>query len=319
MGQLPDLDATLVFFKVVELRSFRGAARALRIPKSTVSRKVAELEEQLGARLLQRDTRKTSVTGAGQTYYDKATLALGALGEAASAVTDLQSEPRGSLRISVPVTFARNLMPALLREYLRMHPAVVPVVDASDRQVDLVNERIDVAVRVGPLPDSSVIAHSLPGARQRLVASPDYLARRGVPDAPAALRDHDCLVAGLGRSATWTFGDARKPISVTVTPRIASNDLSLLLDAAIDGFGIARLPSLLAHDALHREEVQPVLDAYMHESRPLHIIYPSGRHLSPTVRAFVDLLRARWRPDAHGAGGLVRSSRGSRSSPNDRR
>jgi DNA-binding transcriptional LysR family regulator len=117
-----------------------------------------------------------------------------------------------------------------------------------------------------------------------------------MPDTPAELRDHDCLVAGLGNSATWTFADARKPISVTVTSRIASSDLSLLLDAAIDGFGIARLPSLLSRDALRREEVRPVLDAYMRESRPVHVIYPSGRHLSPTVRAFVDLLRARWRP-----------------------
>jgi DNA-binding transcriptional LysR family regulator len=296
MGQRIDVDGALVFVKVVEEGSFRGAARALGIPKSNVSRKVTELEEHLGARLLQRTTRHVGLTDAGAAYYRHATIAVATLQDAERAVSDLQEKPTGMLRLTASINFGLLFLPAVVREFLAEHPEVQVTIDLSDRMVDLVEEGFDLAIRAGALPDSSFVAQRLGGTQLGIFASPGYLKKRGIPKTPDELAVHDCLIYGLSLATTWAFRGVRKPRQLPVTGRLVSNNYLFLRDAATAGLGIVRAPELIALEGLRRGRLQTVLDDFLLPETPIHVIYPSARQLSPKVRAFVAFLKTRFSP-----------------------
>jgi len=294
MGRSFDPMSALVFVKVVEEGSFRGAAKALGIPKSNASRKVAELEARLGARLLQRTTRRIALTAAGAAYHRQAARAAAALEDAEHAVAELEAEPRGVLRISASFNFGLPFLPEIVREYLGSFPHTRVAVNLTDRFVDLVEEGMDLAIRAGPLPDSSLVAYRLGGTQLTLFASPGYLERRGRPTRPEELAEHDCLVYGLSSSATWTFQVPGRPAQVHVQGRLAADSYLLLREAAVAGLGIARLPAFLALEPGRRGALEEVLADLTPPEAPVHAVYPSARHVPRRVRAFVKLLKDRF-------------------------
>jgi DNA-binding transcriptional LysR family regulator len=289
-----DLNAVMTFAKVVELRSFRAAARALGIPKSTVSRKVAELEDSLGARLLERTTRSLRLTDAGAAYQLRVSPALDALREAEHAIEQQRAAPSGRLKITTTVEGGPSVLAPILTEYLELYPDVELRVELTDRRVDLVEEGFDLAIRAGSLPDSTLVARRLgtPGCL-RVYASPAYLRKHGEPCHPRELTAHSCLLMSAQSSpAEWAFRQKKKPFSVKVRGRAEANSFVLLRELAVAGHGIARLPEYIAAEQASR--LRLILDAFTPEPLPWHAVYPSARNLSPKVRALVDLLEARF-------------------------
>lgn len=297
MDNLPDLNALQVFTAVVDAQGFRGAARALGLPKSTVSRKLADLEAHLGLRLLQRTTRKVALTDAGEAFYRQCAPALAALVEAQKCLVETQAAPRGQLRITAPQSFAELFLGPVLERFYRQYPEVRVTLDLSDRYVDLITEGFDLALRAGDLPDSSLVARAVGGpeaqasGRFRCYASPAYLAAHGTPRTPRDLSAHACIFYGsTERGAKWTFVLRRRRVLVPIKPRIACNSFFVLIDAALAGQGIARVPSFFAAEAEAKGTLVPVLDDFAVPPAALHAVYPSAHNLSPRVRAFLDLL-----------------------------
>lgn len=297
-GQSPELAGAAVLVKVVEEGSFRGAARALGMPKSSVSRRVAELEERLHVRLLQRTTRRVGLTDAGRAYFDRAAAALLTLEEAERAARDLQAEAEGTLRLSAPVNFGVLMLPQLVADFLSAHPKVRVDAELSDRQVDLIEERFDVAIRASELRDSSLVAHRLGGAQARVVASTAYLRRRGRPEVPSDLAEHACLIYGSPGRDRWGFVVGGRRVSVDVTGPFWANSHLALCDAAAAGLGVARVPGIVSDGALAEKRLCALLEPYLPPDVALHVVYPSARYLPAKVRAFVTFLRERLAPGA---------------------
>lgn len=295
---VPDLNAISAFAKVVELKSFRAAAAALAVPKSTVSRKVAELEDALGARLLERTTRSLRLTDAGRAYHLRVAPALDSLLEAEHAVEEQSAKPSGRLRLTMTIEGGQTLLGPVLSEYLRRYPDVKVEVELTDRRVDLVEEGFDVAIRAGALADSSLIAKKLgQRGRIRLYGSAEYLRKRGTPRHPRELTEHDCLIMTAQSSPTvWTFREKRKALPVKVRAHAEANSFLLLRDLAANGHGLARLPDYLAAQATGRSKLVSLLDEFLPEPMPWHVVYPSARNLSPKVRALVELLEKGFDP-----------------------
>jgi DNA-binding transcriptional LysR family regulator len=285
-----DLDEILAFTRVVQGGSFTAAASALGMPKSTVSRKVSELEARVGARLLQRTTRTLSLTDIGRVYYEHCVRIVAEIEEAELAVKSLQSTPRGLLRVTAPLAF--SMLGPILAEYLMRYPDVRIDLLCTDRRVDLVEERFDLALRAGATPDSSVIARRLGQVRRRLVAAPQVLKKLGKPKDLADLETKPCL-AFAPEGSTWELERGAKIASVAVMPRLVVNDYEMLLSVVRAGFGIALLPEHLCADDLREGRLVPVLDSWSAPEVPVFALYPSARHLTPTVMALLELLRQR--------------------------
>ena len=287
-----DLNAASVFAKVVSTGSFTRAARELGMPKSTVSRKVAELEERLGARLLQRTTRKLNLTEVGRTFYRHAARAVSEIETAEQAVMALEQAPRGRLRVSAPPDL--EFLGPICAEFLRDHPEVHLELVGTDRIVDLVEEAYDVAIRAGPLVDSSLRARRLMSWEGFLVASPRYLEQRGAPTVPEQLVTHDCIAFGTGSDRIeWTLRSGRKTASVQVLGRFVTNDFRAMGDALAAGVGIAVMPAFRCTAEVLAGRLSRVLPEWSAPEESLHAVYPSHRQVSPKVTAFVELLRAR--------------------------
>jgi DNA-binding transcriptional LysR family regulator len=290
-----DLDEILVFTRVVQGGSFTAAAKALRMPKSTVSRKVSELEARVGARLLQRTTRTLSLTDVGRVYYEHCVRIVAEIEEAQLAVAQLESTPRGLLRVTVPLGLA--ILGPILAEYLARYPDVRIELLCTDRRVDLIEERFDLALRAGETPDSSLIARRLGQIRRRLVAAPQVAKKLGKPRELADLETKPCL-AFAPEGSTWELERGAKTAKVTVQPRLVVNDYDMLKSVARAGFGIALLPEHLCADDLREGRLVPVLDSWSAPEVPVFALYPSARHLSPAVTALLELLRQRLSFDA---------------------
>lgn len=293
MSQL-DLNALSSFVAVVEHRSFRAAARSLSVPKSTVSRRVASLEEQLGVQLLQRTTRTVTLTDVGDSFYQRCSQALSTINDAAREVRQSEASPRGVLRLTAPITFAEHFLGDIIAEFLRENPDVRVTLDLTDRYVDLVAEGYDLALRAGSLADSTLKARLLGTNPLVMVASPAYLSAHGTPKTPADLLDHDCIVySTTERSAKWPLLVKRAVTPVPVRARVAVNSFMLARDFAAAGLGIARMPSGFSEELEDAGTLVRVMTEYMPPPSPLHAVFPPGPHLSPRVRAFVDLLSQR--------------------------
>jgi len=285
-----DLNELLVFTRVVQAGSFTAAARRLKMPKSSVSRKVSDLEERIGARLLHRTTRKLGLTDAGRIYFERAAPIVSDIEQVDQAVGELQAAPRGLLRVTAPLSFA--LIGPMVAAFLERYPDVHVELVCSDRVVNLVEEGFDVAIRAGHLVDSALIARRLGAFKRVLVASAGYLKRHGRPKSAADLEKHPCIVFGSSPTPTlWTLHSGEKRIDVRVPARLLANDMDLMLDAARAGIGIAWLPEHLLVGDLARGRLKRVLADWTSPETPVHAVYPSARHLSPKVLAFVELLR----------------------------
>lgn len=283
-----DLNEIMIFAKVAQAGSFTAAARELGMPKSTVSRKVSELERRLGARLLQRTTRKLSLTDVGRAYYERSQRIVSEIEEAERAVSNLQQAPRGRLRITAPLNF--GFLGPVVATFLERHVDVQVELVCTDRVVGLVEEGFDVAIRVGHLADSTLVARTVARMRGYLVASPGYLDKRGRPKLPEDLANHQCLVFGAGPSG-WRLRRDKKDLDVSVRARLSVNDFDVLYAAVLGGLGIALLPAFRSVTEMRTHRFERVLDAWCSPEMPIHAVYPSSRHLSPTMKAFLDQLQ----------------------------
>ena len=290
-----DLNEMIVFARVVQAGSFRSAATELGMPKSTVSRKVSELEARLKARLLQRTTRKLSLTDVGRTYYDYCARILSEIEDAERAVGSLQDAPRGLLRVTAGTS--SGWMGPIVGEFLKRYPEVRLELSCTGRVVDLIEERFDLGIRAGALADSTLVARSLGTVRWFLVATSMYLKRRGRPKSPDDLKTHDCLLFGAGAvSSGVRLQNGEQSAQVTVTPRMIVNDFDILRAGANAGLGITILPAFYCVEDLRARKLERVLHDWSVPATPIHVVYPSTRHISQKVQAFVDYLQRRMTP-----------------------
>jgi DNA-binding transcriptional LysR family regulator len=290
-----DLNEIVVFAKVVETGSFVGASRELDMPKSTVSRKVSELEERLGARLLQRTTRKLSLTDVGRAFHRHASRVVAEAEEAELVVSRMQEVPRGLLRVTVPLSFGHYA--PMAASFLKRYPEVELEMVCTDRVVDLIQDGFDIAIRAGQLADSSLVARSLGALESYLVASPSFLKKNGRPTDPSELERVDCIVFGAGADrASWKLSRKGKTLSVKVRARFTVNDFDFLGEAVLGGLGVAMIPVDRCIDQLRTKRLERLLTEWSPPKIPLHAVYPSTRHLSPKVKAFVDHLREQLSP-----------------------
>ncbi len=296
-----DYNDMVLFVKVVENGSFIEASRRLGVPKSTVSRKVAELENTLGVLLLQRTSRKLKLTDTGQAYFDRCVALVAGIEEANLAVTTEQPTPRGSLKVSAPITLGTHILGPWLMEFVQLYPEVELDVELTNRAVNLVEEQIDVTFRVGGLKDSSLIARKLWPAPYRLCANPSYLKRHGIPHVPKDILQHTCI--RIRYTSTWSFVSPTGELE-TILPsgRIVVNDVTLACQAALAGQGLVYLPNIFVADYFKNEDLIPVLDDWPSHPRHVYAIYPTNRHLSAKVRALLDfiILKVKGRPEWFG-------------------
>jgi len=287
--------AMQAFARVAESGSFSAAARQLRQSKSLVSRQVADLEANLGVRLIQRTTRSLSLTEAGLAYYDKAQRILAELEEAELAIGQLQANPRGRLRVAAPMSFSILHLAPALPDFLARYPEIDIAIEMNDRVVDLLEEGFDLALRIGRLADSRLLARKLAPMRRVIAASPDYLARFGSPQKPQDLKQHRCLCySNRGVAEEWRFIGQ----SVEVKGRVHANNGDLLREMALNGLGIVDLPIFLVEDDLRSGALMPLLEDFLKQDGGLHAVYPRAPYLAPKVRVFIDFLAARWSTDS---------------------
>lgn len=285
-----------LFIRVVEAGSFSKAAADLGLTQPTATKHIAELERRLGSRLLHRSTRGVTPTEIGTLYYDKCRVIARELEEADNLAALLQSRLSGTLRISAPVAFGRRVLVPLVLQFMKEHPQVQIDLGFEDRYVNLVEQGIDVALRLGRLADSSLGARTLGSNPWVLVASPDYLQRRGLPDGPHALAQHDALIySTVQGDDRWHLSDRwGQALQVPVKGPMRSNNLSALLAAARAGFGIAALPWYVAHESVRTETLQALLTDWSLPAQQIHAVYPSPRLLPSKVSGFVSWLEGRF-------------------------
>ncbi|MGU5717556.1 LysR substrate-binding domain-containing protein [Aeromonas taiwanensis] len=285
-----DFNQVVVFVKVVQAGSFSAAARLLGLPTSTVSHRVAMLEARLGVTLLQRTTRRLHLTEAGQIYFEHASAGLVHVFDAEAAMTESREEPCGLLRITAPVDIGDQILSSLLAQMRSRWPKVDVELVLMNRYVDLVAEGVDVAIRTGPLKDSTLIARQVGVARWALFASPDYLASASAIEAPQALRHHACLqFTSLGKESWDLQDEAANSVTVPLSRQTLINDVGLIMTMVLAGEGVALLPSYLCRQACDEGRLVAVLPQWQGKADPIHIVYPRQRFMPPRLRAFVDL------------------------------
>ena len=287
------IDSVAVFAEVAERGSFSGAAKHLNRSAAAVTRAVAELEARLGVRLLNRTTRAVSVTEAGQRFLVGARRVLADLAEIEQGAAGQGQAPRGELRVTAPIVFGRRHVLPLVTDFLGQYPEVSVRLALIDRPADLVEDGLDVAIRIGALADTSAIAVRIGEMRRIAVASPGYLRRRGRPKSPPDLAGHDVIAfAGIDRVERWRFAGG---VEARIKPRLIVNTAEAAIDAAIAGFGITRVLSYQAADALADRRLVRLLREQEGGATPVHVVYPEGRHPPPKLRVFLDTIVPRLR------------------------
>lgn len=284
------------FIGVVETTSVSAAARRLGLSKSVISKRVSDLEAMLGAELLQRSSRRVAPTDAGLQFYQRACSILRQLDEAAEDVSAEHQALRGHLRIALPMSFGRSLIAPMLYPLLAQNPDLSMSLDFEDRRVDLLGEGYDLGVRIGRLPDSSLVARKLADSRRLIVASPGYLAEHGRPQSLDDLARHRCIAyANQPVAQQWAFEPARKgepPRSVPVHARISANNGEAICDMAVAGLGLAVLPDFIAAEPLRQGRLQVALSRPAPLGEGVYAVFPASRHRSRKLRVVVDTLVA---------------------------
>jgi len=288
--QMDTLSAMKLYCHIVEAGQLSIAADQLNLSKGAVSKQLAKLEAHLGGRLLNRTTRRLTPTEVGIAFYERAKQILESVEEAECVVTGLTIEPSGTLRINAPMSFGFLHMGELLAKYQQKYPKVTIEIDLHDRQIDLVEEGYDLALRIATLKDSSLIARKIAPCHIVTCASPSYLEKHGEPKVPRDLKKHQCLLYAYSDSVrSWAFEDKEgKKQQVNVNGTLTANNGNLICDAVTNGMGIARLPTFIVGDAIKNGEAKIILDGWRAKPENISLLYPSSRHLSAKVKTFVD-------------------------------
>jgi DNA-binding transcriptional LysR family regulator len=286
-----DYDDVALFTRVVQTGSFTAAAAALSLPKSSVSRRVARLEQDLGVRLLQRTTRRLTLTDAGQGFFERVRTAIAGLQEAATAVREAGSEPRGSVRMTAPVDAFTLGLGEAISEFVKRYPGIQIELALTSRLVDLVGEGFDLAVRAGVLKDSTLIARKVGPSEAGLFASPAYLRRRGRPKRLADLGEHECLLYRVrGGRTRWQLTGPSGEESVEVRGAVSADEMSFLASVASAGVGIGLLPLEVVHATVRRGELVPVLPQYRATGAAVCVVLPSSVFVPSRVALLRDHL-----------------------------
>src|ERR1041384_5883064 len=286
-----DLNDIVVFTKVVETKSFTGAAEQLGLPKSTVSRKLAQLEERLGVRLVQRTTRKLALTDIGQAYYERCARIVADVAAAEQLVTDMQSTPRGRLRMTAPVDLSMRYLGSIIADFLAVHSDINIELEASARTVDLIGEGFALAVRFGTRPESTLIARRLCSISTVMCASPAYLAKRGTPTTIEELDEHDrVLFTPSPRTQSWTMSHGDQIYEFGRPARFASNNVGAVYEAAAAGAGIALITDFMGARGRERGIPAYVLPDWTGRAIEVNAVYPARQNLPPQISLFLDHL-----------------------------
>ena len=281
------IDAMTAFVAVADLQGFAPAARKLGLSPSGVTRLVAALEDRLGARLLQRTTRSVTLTDVGARYLERARRILADVEEAEISAQAERMAPSGRLVVSAPIGFGRLHVSPVMSAYLKRYPEVSGELRLSDRMINLVEDGVDLAVRIGHLANSSLVARNVGDMRRIVVASTDYLKQRGEPKTPADIAGHDTIQFG---ASDWHFVEDGREVRVACTPRFITNSADAALLHAEQGGGLTRVMAYQAADAIKAGRLKVVLAKFEQPPLPIHIVYPTSRLLSAKVRTFVDLV-----------------------------
>ena len=280
-----------VFTTVVELGSFSAASNKLGINKSAVSKKISALETQLGVKLIQRTTRKLSLTEAGEQYYSYIQQAHTLIQDAEDAVTSLQGCAKGHLKISMPMVFGQMHIVPLLAEFLAQYPDIKLTIAMDDQHVDVVKAGLDMVIRIGALTDSSLIAKKLAPCHSVLCASPAYFKRCGTPQTLSELKQHNCLFYSYFKAGTeWTFNGPNGTERIKPTGNVQINNSEALTQLMLDGVGIAQMPLFLVEDKLANGELVPCLDAYQLPEHGIYALYPQRQFMPEKLKVFLDYL-----------------------------
>jgi DNA-binding transcriptional LysR family regulator len=289
------LTSLAAFVRTVELGSQAAAAAELGLSRTMLGRHLQALEQHLGVRLLHRTTRKQSLTEAGMAFFERCSAALQELEAAEQSVSSLQAEPSGVLRLNAPMSFGAHHLASAIAAFTARHPKVRVELTLNDRVVDLVEEGYDLAVRIGRLAPSSLIARRLARCRVALCASPRYLERHGTPEHPADLARHDCLLYSYAAERDqWTFRNGAEEATVRIAGSFVANNGDALVAAAVAGQGIVLQPTFIVGDALRSGALVRLLPGWETPGLAIHAVYPHRRGLTPKVRGFVDLLVERF-------------------------
>ena len=296
---MADLRTLAIFVKVAERKSFVRAAADLGITQSGVSNAIKRLEEQTGTRLLARTTRRVSLTDDGAAFFDRCRQALDEIDEAEQVLKEAQLTPSGNLRVDLPVSFGRLKVVPLLGPFQARYPDVRLGVSFNDRYIDLIEEGVDICVRVGVLHDSSLIAKRLTGSPQRVVGTPAYFAKHGRPKTPDDLANHNCLAftyRDTRLARLWRFATADGQRTLSPRGNMTFSDGAAVCEATCAGYGLAQLHDYYLDHEIARGKLVSVLDRFSPTPEPIWLVYPQTRNLTPKVRAFVDFMAAQFRP-----------------------
>jgi DNA-binding transcriptional LysR family regulator len=285
------IDAMQAFVAVADLQGFAPAARKLGLSPSGVTRLIAALEDRLGARLLQRTTRQVALTDVGARYLERVRRILSDVEEAEGSAEGERTRPIGRLVVSAPVGFGRLHVSPVMTAYLTRYPEVVGELRLSDRMINLVEDGVDLAVRIGHLPDSSLVARHVGETRRIVVASPGYLKRRGEPKTPEAIASHATIQFGaVTASPEWQFVEDGREARVACTPRLTTNSADAAIQYAEQGGGLTRVLAYQAAAAIKDGRLRVVLAKFEQPALPIHVVYPTSRLLSAKVRTFIGLV-----------------------------
>lgn len=295
---MPDTEDFAIFVRVVELGSLSAAGRDMRLSAAVVSNRIARLEKDVGTRLLNRTTRHVSLTEEGSSYYDHCVVILNELEQAESAITSVNAEPRGPIKITAPTVFGRLHVAPHVPRFLERHPQMQVRLHLTDALVDLVQERVDLAIRIAELTDSTSIVRTLAPNRRLIVASPDYLKAHPAPKEPEDLLDHNCLLLRFpgSKQFRWTLQGREGPVTLRVSGNMDSNSGEALRDWCLAGQGLALKSLWEIVDDLNEGRLVPVLTEFPPPSHAIYAMYPHSQHVPPRVRAFIDFLAETYGP-----------------------
>lgn len=284
-----DLNEISIFLEVVQCGGFSKAAKKLGMPNSTVSSKISSLEKRLATTLIQRTTRQLRITQVGQSYFEHCTRGLQEIQNAERDVVAAQAEPHGLLRISAPIDLGGKVLPPVLSRYQEKFPKVKVELHLTDTITDLVGEKFDMALRVGKLDDSSLVARKVGHANYGLYAAPNYLKARGKPLHPLNLKEHTCLTFQPMGTEEWRLEREKGSVRVSITSSVMANNLTVIKNFLLQGHGIAFMPNFLVQEELASKKLVRILPEWGSKPRPVHILYPAQRHPPPRLRAFLSL------------------------------
>lgn len=284
-----DLNEVAIFIKVIQKGSFTAASKVLDIPKSTVSTKINSLEKRLGTTLITRSTRQLRLTPAGEAFFLRSTKALDEILDAETAVRSKNVEPQGRFRITAPVDIGNTIFPEIITQFQKKYPKVEIDILLSDQRLDFLEDQVDLAIRAGELKDSSLIAKKVGEVAFRIYVSPKYIKEYGEPLNLKDLNSHQCILFTPLSGDGWQLKNTKRTVKIALAKKIIVNDMSLARSLALEGAGLALLPSFVCEAEVKSGKLVQVLTEWKTETGPMHFVYPAQRYVSPSIKAFIEM------------------------------